>query len=123
MGNNDEQKQNWPDDHLGNERIVVEIPAEPSSPYQERIPSGYDPMGDIALRGRAARGLAGGQSPWWVLISGWVMLGGSVMLILISTDTSVVLLLALIVVSIPLIILYRGTVAKFSTKKQKKKRR
>jgi hypothetical protein len=63
MSKNNDYKQFLPDDELDRKRIVVEVPATPKSPYQDRIPSGYDPMGEIHLRGRAFRGLAGGRIP------------------------------------------------------------
>jgi hypothetical protein len=125
MSENDESKQFFPDDKLEPDRIVVEVPADQKSPYQERIPSGYDPMGEIYLRGRAFRGLAGGRISWWVLISGWIFFGGSALLILISaiTSASFAPLGALIIICIPLIILWRGTTAKLSIQKQKSRRR
>jgi hypothetical protein len=125
MSKNNDYKQFLPDDELDGERIVIEVPADPKTPYQERIPSGYDPMGEIYLRGRAFRGLAGGRIPWWVIISGWIIFGGLALLVLILTITSAAfgLLPVLVIVSIPLIILWRGTVAKLSIKKHKKNRR
>ncbi|MDZ4871567.1 MAG: hypothetical protein CLLPBCKN_000955 [Chroococcidiopsis cubana SAG 39.79] len=123
--NNDERQQFPSNNKLDPEQIVVEVSVAPKPPYQEKIPSGYDPMGEIYLRGRAFRGLAGGKIPWWVLISGWIIFGGLAVLILLLAFTSaaVELLLVLLIDSIPLIILWRGTVAKLSTKKQKSRRR
>ncbi len=127
MSRNDEYKEFLPNDELDSERIVAEYSVDPKSPYQdqEKIPSGYDPMGEIYLRGRAFRGLAGGRIRWWVLISGWIIFGGLALVILIPVITSAAfeLLPALVIVSIPLIILGRGTVAKLSTQKPKKRRR
>jgi hypothetical protein len=125
MSKNDDYKQFLPDDELDSEQIVVEVPADPKPPYQERIPSGYDPMGEIYLRGRAFRSLAGGRIPWWVLISGWIIFGGLALLILIPAITSAAFefLPALVILSIPLIILWRGTVAKLSIEKHKNNRR
>jgi hypothetical protein len=125
MNNNDEHKRFLPDNELDNEWIVVEIPAEPEPPYQDRIPSGYDPMGEIYLRGRAFRGLAGGRIHWWVFISGWIIFGGLALLILISVIASAAfgLLPMLVFISIPLIILWRGTVAKISIENHKNRRR
>ena len=124
MNEHDESKQFFPDDKLDSDRIVVEVPAEQKSPYQERLPSGYDPMGEIYLRGTAFRGLAGGRIPWWVLISGWIFFGGSALLIVISAiaSASFAALPVLIIVTIPLIILWRGTTAKLSIKKHKNRR-
>jgi hypothetical protein len=128
MNEHDESKQFFPDDKLDSDRIVVEVPADQKSPYQERIPSGYEPMGEIYLRGRAFRGLAGGRIPWWVLISGWIFFGGLALLIVISailplTSASFSALLPLIILAIPLIILWRGTTTKLSIQKQKSRRR
>jgi hypothetical protein len=82
-------------------------------------------MSEIYLRGRAFRGLAGGRIPWWVIISGWIFFGSLALLILISAITSAGFgaLPILIVVAIPLIIVWRGTVAKLSIEKLKNKRR
>jgi hypothetical protein len=75
MSENDEPNQFFRDEKLDEDQLFVEVPAEQKSPYQERIPSGYDPMGEIYLRGRAYRSLSGGTIPWWVLISGWIIFG------------------------------------------------
>lgn len=136
MNEHDESKQFFPDDKFDSDRIVVEVPADQKSPYQERIPSGYEPMGEIYLRGRAFRGLAGGRIPWWVLISGWIFFGGLALLIVISailpalTSASfsallplIILAIPLIILAIPLIIMWRGTTAKLSIQKQKSRRR
>ncbi|MEG4446431.1 hypothetical protein QUB47_31740 [Microcoleus sp. AT9_B5] len=125
MSENDESKPFLPDDMLDTDRIVVEVPAEQKSPYQERIPSGYEPMGEIYLRGRAFRGLAGGRIRWWVLISGWILFGGLALLILISAiaSASFSALPALIILAIPIIIMWRGTTAKLFIEKHKSRRR
>ena len=125
MSENDDSKQFFPDDEIGRDRIIVEVPINPKSPYEERVPSGYAPMSEIYLRGRAFRGLAGGRIPWWVLISGWIFFGSLALLILISAITSAGFgaLPVLVFVTIPLIILWRGTIAKLSVDKLKNKRR
>jgi hypothetical protein len=116
---------NEDEDQLDPDQIYIEIPTYSNSPYHEKVPSGYDPMGEIYLRGRAYRGLAGGRIPWWVLISGWVVFGGLALLVLISAiaSASFEMLPALIIVCIPLLILLRGTLAKRSLKKQRHRRR
>src|ERR687885_2636896 len=83
MSENDEPKQFFRHDKLDEDRLFVKIPAEQKSPHQERVPSGYDPMGEIYLRGRAYRSLSGGTIPWWVLISGWLVFGSPALLMLI----------------------------------------
>lgn len=125
MSENDEFKRFLPNEELENERIVYELPSEVEPPYQEKIPSGYDPMSEIYLRGRAFRGLAGGRIPWWVLIAGWILFGGLALSMLISMISSAAfeLLPALLIVFIPVIILWRGTAAKLSLKKHQRRRR
>ncbi len=111
-------------DNLGldKSKIVVEIPAE-QPVFPERLPSGFDPMGEIYFRGRAYRGLSGGRIPWWVLISAWITFGGMFVLILGMTFTSpgFGMLLPLFLTSLSLIVTLRGRLAKLSQKKQKRK--
>jgi len=116
---------NEDEDQLDPDQIYIEVPTHSNSPYHERIPSGYDPMGEIYLRGIAYRGLAGGRIPWWVLISGWVVFGGLALLVLIAAiaSASFEMLSALIIVGTPVIILLRGTLAKRSFEKQRHRRR
>lgn len=123
--NNDDYNQFLPGDNLNSEKIFFEVPAAPKPPYQERIPSGYDPMGEIYLRGRASRSLASGRISWWVLISGWLFFGGLALFTLIPAITSgeFSFLPALAIIAIFFVILWRGTVAKLSIKKRKNNRR
>jgi len=107
---------------LDKSKIVIEIPTEqPVS--QERLPSGLDPMGRVYLSGRAYRGLSGGRIPWWVLISAWITFGGIFILIVGMTFASpgFGMLLPLFLTSLPLIITLRGTLAKLSRNKQKRR--
>ena len=62
MNKSDDYQQFLPDqkEPTDREHLVVEILVDQPSPYQERIPSGYDPMGEIYLRGRASRTIADG---------------------------------------------------------------
>jgi hypothetical protein len=125
MSKNNEYRQFLPDDEPDPDRIVVEIPADPKPPYQpERIPSGYDPMSEIYLRGRAFRGLAGGQVPWWVIISGWIIFGSLALAVLSASiaSASFAPLLFLALAAIPLLVLWRGTAAKLSIAKRKRRR-
>lgn len=119
MSNNDDYRKFLPDQEepIDREHIVVEIPADQPSPYQEKIPSGYDPMGEIYLRGRASRTIADGRIAWWILISGWVML---VLFLLMAVMAVPVpkLLIILLGTMIPLSILWRGTMAKIAMKKK-----
>ena len=109
-----------PDDSTTPDKLSIEIPAE-SQPYvPEQLPSGFDPMGEIQLRGRAYRGLAAGQMPWWILISGWVLFGFFAAIILHAAITTPSLALWILVVFmlLVLVILGRGTLAKLGNKAQ-----
>ncbi|MFN6540908.1 hypothetical protein FACHB389_16270 [Nostoc calcicola FACHB-389] len=122
MSNNDEPENFFGDrSNFDSDNIRVEIPAERKSTYHERIPSAYDPMGEIYLRGRAMRNMSSGTMPWWVLISGWVLFGG-LFLLLVSTAISSLtyaLIPSLIISGIPLLIVLRGTLAKLKTIKRR----
>jgi hypothetical protein len=123
MNENDNSQDFFHEEKLKEKQLFIEIPAEQKSPYQERIPSGYDPMGEIYLRGRAYKSVSGGTIPWWVLISSWVIFGGLALLMLIAAITSQswagLLPLAFAVISI--LILYRGTVSKLSSTKRRRR--
>ncbi|MBW4544763.1 MAG: hypothetical protein KME25_10030 [Symplocastrum torsivum CPER-KK1] len=123
MSENDEPKQFFRHEKLDEDRLFVEVPAEQKLPYQERIPSGYDPMGEIYLRGRAYRSLSGGTIPWWVLITGWLVFGSPALLVLITAiaSASFTMLPALAITAIPLLILWRGTLAKLSSTKPRRR--
>lgn len=123
MNENNEPNQFFRNEKLEEDQIFVEVPTDQLSPYHERIPSGYDPMGEIYLRGRAFSSLSGGRIPWWVLISGWLIFGGSALLILIAAITSQSLtgLLPLAFAVIPVLILWRGTLSKLSSTQHRRR--
>jgi hypothetical protein len=112
MNNNDFNKY-LPDENGEPEKLSIEIPAEQRL-NPEKTPSGFDPMGEIQLRGQAYRGLAGGQTPWWILIAGWFVFGAifAVLLHAAITTRMLTVWILLIIMTIPLLILWRGTVAK-----------
>ncbi|MEL6383379.1 MAG: hypothetical protein AAFQ89_13185 [Cyanobacteria bacterium J06626_18] len=113
MNGNDGSRQFFEHEQSGDDRLFVEVPADRLSPYPDKIPYGYDPMGEIYLRGRASRNIASGGIPWWVLIVGWIFLTGSVLLILMAALTAYPAFLAhLFFPAIFLLILWRGTSAK-----------
>ena len=125
MSQDDHYKQFFPDQELDNDRLVVEVPADPMPLYQPKIPSGLDPMERIYMDGMMYRGLAGGRVPWWVLISGWVIFGGFALPFLITAiaSASLAALPTLLVGIILLIILWRGTTAKLSIRKRRRRKR
>jgi hypothetical protein len=105
------------------EKFVVEIPPEKPPTYQEKLPSGFDPMGEIYLRGHAYRGLAGGTQPWWVIISGWFIFGGIAFMIIGAAISSLspMLIIPFLFALIPVIILWRGTTAKLANRKSRRR--
>jgi hypothetical protein len=100
------------------DKLSIEVPADPTPLNSEMIPSGLDPMGRIEMRGQAYRGLAGGQTPWWILLSGWFVFGffAAVAAHAAIKNASLALWILLVIASIPLLILARGTIAKLSTR-------
>lgn len=102
------------------EKHSVDIPAQPPPQY-DRVPSGYEPIGEIELRGRVVRGLANGRTAWWVLISGWIIFGGLVWLMIkISLiSPAIVAWIFATIAAVPLLILLKGTKAKFRNKRRR----
>ncbi|MEO0406489.1 MAG: hypothetical protein AAF289_03965 [Cyanobacteria bacterium P01_A01_bin.135] len=90
---------------------VIDIPAQHPLVYPEKVPSGYDPMGDIALRGRVCRRIASGEVPWWLLTGGWFLVGcgAAVVLSLVISSGDVAVLLLLLTPAYITVILWRGT--------------
>ena len=106
---------------VNSDDLVVELPSHSPSPYQERIPSGYDPMGEIYLRGRAMRGLASGRIPWWVLTAGWLLFGVPTLFFLsLLLQGHLEILPALLLFGIFVLILWRGTIAKRTSGKRRR---
>lgn len=123
MSNSNEPNPFFDDDKVNKDELFIEVPPDQTPPYQERIPSGYDPMGEIHLRGRAFRSLSGGTISWWILISGWFIFGVPALLILINAIIlqSFALVIPLGLAAIPLLILWRGTAAKLSNTKRRRR--
>jgi len=110
-------------ERLDANKIIVEIPAEQRSVYQERLPSGFDPMGEIYLRGQAYRRLSGGKAKWWVLISGWIIFGGIFVILLLATFSSPApaTILPLIFSCFPVFLVLKGTLKKIAEEKRRKR--
>jgi hypothetical protein len=125
MKDKDEREPYLPHRKLDKDRLIVEIPLESKMPYPDRLPSGFDPMQSIGLEGGAFRGLARGRIPWWVLITGWMIFGGFGLLTLTLAITSSILssLPLILINGIPLVILWRGTAAKFIVDRHNNKRK
>jgi hypothetical protein len=125
MRDNDERDPYLPPRKSDKDRFIVEIPLELKMPKPDRLPSGFDPIQSIGLEGRAFRGLAGGRIPWWILITGWIIFGGFALLTLSLAITSGVLssLPLLVINGIPIVILWRGTAAKFTVDCYKNRRK
>ncbi|PSB05162.1 hypothetical protein [Merismopedia glauca] len=121
------------------DKLRVEIPPETSLIQGDRVPNGYDPMGQVYLEGRAYRGFGGGSTPWWVIISGWMIFGSFSFLtlgvaleaikdLLVQKSTSgdllasffgyFPLIIAIIISGSILFILWKGTKAKLARKRR-----
>ncbi|MBD2138709.1 hypothetical protein H6F32_14205 [Anabaena sp. FACHB-1237] len=122
MNKQNESQSFFGDGDLNKDKLFVDIPDEQISPDYDRIPNGYDPMGEIYLRGRAFRSMAGGRIPWWVLISGWILFGSMnlLILLLVIVSQSFAPLVLLVITLLPVIILWRGTFNKISSRKRRK---
>jgi hypothetical protein len=123
MNENDEFDPFFPEE--SKENLAIEVPAEETPMGYDRIPSGYEPMGEIQLRGRVFSRLAGGQVAWWVLITGWIIFGSlalglAYIAIALSSWTA---WLFLAIAAIPLLLLGRGTKAKLSDKRRSRRSR
>lgn len=110
------------------------VPTEPDKPVRvsevpsqipeavEKAPSGLAPMSRVELEGRAYRGMAGGNIPWWVLISGVVFLVlpavGLLLAAIVDTDWSM-LLLAVPFLAVFLAIVGRGISAKLRVQEKR----
>ncbi|MBW4574598.1 MAG: hypothetical protein KME08_04875 [Aphanothece sp. CMT-3BRIN-NPC111] len=75
MNEDNEYKKYFRDEGLDKGEISYDIPAEQKLPFQEKLPSGYDPMGEIYLEGRAYSNISEGNSKWWIIISSWIIFG------------------------------------------------
>ena len=116
--NNDDQ------DYFGNynkpqDKLMVDIQADHRPIDIENIPSGYQPIGEMYAQGRGIRGMSSTGMSWWILISGWVFLGGFFFWILsIAIFSSPAILPMLLIIILPLLITIRATFRKLSNKKR-----
>ena len=123
MSNNKDNQDFFSNYRKPEDKLSVDIPAEQSFTYVDKIPSAYDPVGEIYSEGRAMRGLSTGAMPIWVLLTGWALFGGFFFLLLgvgISSSSFAVLP-SLLLASIPLLIVIRGTKAKLFNKKSRRR--
>jgi hypothetical protein len=105
------------------DKLSYDVPSRQQPVVPDQIPSGYDPMGQIKLETRVFSALAGGKIHWWILISGWVFIGipSVVIICLVASPLSWGSIPPIFIASIPLITLCRGTKAKFSNWRGRKK--
>ncbi|MCT7961536.1 hypothetical protein NG799_05680 [Laspinema sp. D1] len=130
MSENEDNKQFFPDDNPSKGELFIEVPSNSPSPYIERVPNAFDPMGEIQARGMAYRGLSGGNVPGIMLIFGWIIFGTVPLIVLIAMISlgEYSLLPVFLVSSLMIVILVRGTKAKLdrlrtSTGKRRRFRR
>ena len=56
-------------------QLRTEQPLDPQLYAEMHLPNPLDPMGNIAMEGRAMRRLSSGRIPTWILITGWATIG------------------------------------------------
>lgn len=122
MTEEDEFKRFSPEEELDEDNLSIGIPAQQSHVQPDRIPSGYDPMGEIQLRGQASRSLASGQVPGWVLITGWILFGGLalIMTYVAIKTSSLTAWFFWAIALIPLFIMWKGTQAKAANRRRRR---
>lgn len=111
-----------PENKLDEDKLSIEIPAQQMPIPPDRIPSGYDPMGEIQLRGQASRSLASGRVPGWVLLTGWIVFGSFALLMtyVAIKSSSFTAWFFWAIALIPLFILWKGTKAKASNRRRRR---
>jgi hypothetical protein len=109
------------------DKLIVNLPTRRPSPYDnpapaplDRVPSGFDPMGEIQLRGRILRTLSEGHVRWWIIVAGWLIFGGGFLLtFLVMIESQFYpLIVPLAVAAIPLVALWKGTTRKLARSRQ-----
>ena len=123
MTEDDEFQGVFEDPSVPFKQLFTEVPP-PLPPQIEKHPSGYSPMERIELQGQAYRGLASGQMPWWVIVSGWVIFGLPCLMMTVVAVTSgePFVLIASAMPLIVLWIMWRGTRAKLTQQKARHQR-
>jgi hypothetical protein len=125
MAKNSEFDQYFMEDTHPSTPVSANIEAAPLDPYPQKIPNPLDPMGQIGVEGIAYRSLAGGGMPWWILGIGWIFFGSMAFFWLMGVFSTIVvgglaalpgslmpLIPGILVISLPLWILGRGTQSK-----------
>ncbi|MCT7985441.1 hypothetical protein NG796_19385 [Laspinema sp. A4] len=114
----------FPDDNPSKGELFIEVPSNSPPPYIEGVPNAFDPMEEIQARGIAYRGLAGGNVPGITLIISWIMFGVAplIALILMIVFGDYSFLPFVLVSSLMMGILIRGTQAKLAKRRALKKK-
>ena len=110
------------------DNTVREIPTISNNSPPDKVPSGFEPMGEIRLRGRAASGFTSGRMPLWVLFAGWIIFAPIVILVIQAAIIAIAegfflgAIFPLVIAFIILSLLWRGTTGKLGRKKRKRRR-
>ncbi|WP_019499314.1 hypothetical protein [Pseudanabaena sp. PCC 6802] len=138
MTRRDDSDRLLPDYDLDKGKPSNEVPPNSRPVEYDRVPSGYEPIGQIELIGRVFRGLVRGRFPWWVLILAWICFGslawiyayGAVVAIVVAFTSGAwisfavyfIFFIAMSVMSAAFFsILWRATLAKLSNRKRGRK--
>lgn len=74
MNNNNEPNEYFSSKKPEDKELFIEVPVEPRYLYPRKISFGIEPMENIDLEGQVYRSIARGRTPWWVLITSWLLL-------------------------------------------------
>lgn len=125
MSETEDNDKFFHDDNPNKGKLFIDVPINGPSPYIEKIPNAFDPMGEIQARGMAFRGLSGGNVPGIMLIFGWIIFGIIPLLLLIAIIGlgEYSLLPAFLISTLFIVILVRGTKAKLGRLRTPTRRR
>jgi hypothetical protein len=90
---------------IDRDHLRTEQPIDPMINRRIQMPNPLDPMGNIAMEGRAMQNLSSGRVPMWVLMSSWATIGLLSFLLLVMRPSAPIVLLALLFITI----LFRAT--------------
>ncbi|BAZ10846.1 hypothetical protein NIES4071_26700 [Calothrix sp. NIES-4071] len=122
MSNNNDNQDFFSDYNKPEDKLLVDIPASRKPTEVEQTHKAYDPVGEMYAQGRAMRGMSSTGMSWSVLLTSWVFLGGLFLWLLsVAIFSSPAALPSLLIVTMPLLIVIRGTFAKLSNKKRRRR--
>lgn len=121
MSNNNDNQDFFSDYNKPEDELLVDIPASRKPIEVEQTYKAYDPVGEIYAQGRAMKGMSYTGMSWSVLLASWVFFGGfSLWILSVAIFSSPAVLLALLLFTLPFLIVIRATFAKLSNNKRRR---